>query len=131
MFRRIQQPGRMGLSDPTDVNDLGVIVGGQRLEHRLYYLALACCGFEHVEIVLGGENYPALASGLESALRLLCGAPREHRRAVFWKLSALFHLILTEKRCLGSRSAARTGAMTFLIVVARESPALTRIFWPI
>jgi hypothetical protein len=69
----------MGLSDFTDVSDLGVIVGGQRLEHRLYHFALACSGFEHVEIVLGGESYPALASGLENALRLLGGAPREHR----------------------------------------------------
>ena len=79
MFRQIQQPGRMGLSDFTDVGDLGVIVGGQHLEHRLYHFALACSGFEHVEIVLGGESYPALASGLENALRLLGGAPREHR----------------------------------------------------
>src|ERR1035437_4955250 len=79
MFRQIQQPGRMGLSDFTDVSDLGVIVGGQRLEHRLYHFALACSGFEHVEIVLGGESYPALASGLENALRLLGGVPREHR----------------------------------------------------
>jgi hypothetical protein len=69
----------MGLSDFTDVSDLGVVVAGQRLEHRLYHFALACSGFEHVEIVLGGESYPALASGLENALRLLGGAPREHR----------------------------------------------------
>jgi hypothetical protein len=79
MFRQIQQPGRMGLSDFTDVSDLGVIIGGQRLEHRLYHFALACSGFEHVEIVLGGESYPALASGLENALRLLGGVPQEHR----------------------------------------------------
>jgi hypothetical protein len=79
MFRQIQQPGRMGLSDFTDVSDLGVIIGGQRLEHRLYHFALACSGFEHVEIVLGGESYPALASGLEKALRLLGAVPQEHR----------------------------------------------------
>ena len=79
MFRQIQQPGRMGLSDFTDVSDLCVIIGGQRLEHRLYHFALACSGFEHVEIVLGGKSYPALASGVENALRLLGGVPQEHR----------------------------------------------------
>jgi hypothetical protein len=79
IFPQIQQPGRMGLSDFTDANGLGVIVGGQPLEHRLYHFALACSGFEHAEIVLGGESYPALASGLENALRLLGGVPREHR----------------------------------------------------
>jgi len=41
IFPQIQQPGRMGLSDFTDANGFGVIVGGQRLEHRLYHFALA------------------------------------------------------------------------------------------
>ena len=79
IFPQIQQPGRMGLSDFTDANALGVIVGGQPLDHRLYHFALACSGFEHIEIVQGGESYSALASGLERALRLLGGVPREHR----------------------------------------------------
>ena len=79
MFRQMRQPGRMGLSDFTDVSEFGVIIGGRRFEHRLYHFALACSGFEHVEIVLGGESYPALASGLENALRLLGGVPQEHR----------------------------------------------------
>src|ERR1035437_3341177 len=71
IFPQIQQPGRMGLSDFTNGNGLGVIVGGQPLEHRLYHFALAFSGFEHAEIVLGGESYAALANGLENALRLL------------------------------------------------------------
>jgi hypothetical protein len=79
IFPQTQQPGRMGLSDFTDATGLGVIIGGRPLEHRLYHFALACSGFEHAEIVLGGESYPALASGLENALRLLGGVPREHR----------------------------------------------------
>ena len=79
IFPQIQQPGRMGLSDFTNGNGLGVVVGGQPLEHRLYHFALAFSGFEHAEIVLGGESYAALANGLENALRLLGGVPREHR----------------------------------------------------
>ncbi len=79
IFPQVQQPGRMGLSDFTDVSDLGVVVGGRHFEHRLYHFALACSGFEHAEIVQGGESYTALATGLENALRLLGGVPREHR----------------------------------------------------
>jgi len=79
MLPQIQQPGRMGLSDFTDANGFGVIVGGQRLEHRLYHFALAFSGFEHAEVILGGESYAALASGLENALRQLGGVPLEHR----------------------------------------------------
>jgi len=89
MFRQVQQPGRMGLSDFTDANDLGVIVAGRLLDHRLYHFALACSGFEHVEVVLGGESFAALASGLERALRLLGGAPLEHRSD---SLSAAFRI---------------------------------------
>jgi hypothetical protein len=69
----------MGLSDFTDMNDLGVIVAGQPLDHRLYHFRLAWSGFEHAHVVLGGESYVALAEGLQNALWLLGGAPREHR----------------------------------------------------
>ena len=79
IFPQTQQPGRMGLSDFTNGNGLGVIVGGLPLEHRLYHFALAFSGFEHAEIVLGGESYPALASGLENALRQLGGSLRPQR----------------------------------------------------
>ena len=79
IFPQVQEPGRMGLSDFTDASGLGVTIAGVVLEHRLYHFALAHSGFEHAEIVLGGESYRALAHGLENALRLLGGAPREHR----------------------------------------------------
>ena len=79
IFPQIQQPGRMGLSGFTDANELGATIAGVALHHRLYRFALACSGFEHAEIVLGGESYPALAGGLDNALRLLGGVPREHR----------------------------------------------------
>ena len=98
MFPQIHPPGRMGLSDFTDANGLGVIVGGEPLQHRLCHFALACSGFEHAEAVLGGESYPALASGLENALRLLGGVPREHRSD---SLSAAFrNLASTTERCI-------------------------------
>ena len=79
MFRQVHVPGRMGLSDFTDMNCLGVTIAGVILEHRLYHFALVYSGFEHGEVVLGGESYTALASGLAAALTILGGAPAEHR----------------------------------------------------
>jgi hypothetical protein len=79
IFRQVQEPGRMGLSDFTEMGDLAVRVGGAALDHRLYHFRLACSGFEHVHVILGGESYVALAEGLQNALWALGGAPREHR----------------------------------------------------
>jgi len=79
IFRQVHEPGRMGLSDFTDMNKAGVAIAGVGLEHRLYHFRLAYSGFEHAHVVLGGESYVALAEGLQNALWSLGGAPREHR----------------------------------------------------
>jgi hypothetical protein len=79
IFRQVHEPGRMGLSDFTDMADLGVRVAGVLLDHRLYHFRLACSGFEHAHVILGGESYVALSEGLQNALWALGGAPREHR----------------------------------------------------
>jgi hypothetical protein len=79
MFRQVYEPGRMGLSDFTEMGDLAIHVGGVQLDHRLYHFRLAYSGFEHAHVILGGESYVALAEGLQNALWALGGAPREHR----------------------------------------------------
>src|SRR5277367_5216793 len=79
IFRQEHEPGRFGLSDFTDTSALGVTVAGVVLGHRLYHFRLACSGFEHAHVILGGESYVALAEGLQNALWALGGAPREHR----------------------------------------------------
>jgi len=79
IFRQAHEPGRMGLSDFTDMADLGVTVAGVRLDHRLYHSRLAYSGFEHAHVILGGESYVALAEGLQNALWALGGARLEHR----------------------------------------------------
>ena len=79
MFRQVHIPGRLGLSDFTDMADLKVTVAGVRLRHRLYHFRLAYSGFEHAHVVLGGESFVALASGLQDALWSLGGVPKEHR----------------------------------------------------
>jgi hypothetical protein len=79
IFRQVHEPGRMGLSDFTDMGDAGIAIAGAALDHRLYHFRLAYSGFEHAHVVLGGESFVALAEGLQNALWSLGGAPREHR----------------------------------------------------
>lgn len=79
IFRQRHEPGQLGLSDFTVMNDLGVTVAGQPFDHRLYHFRLVFSGFEHASIVLGGESFTALAEGLQNALWSLGGAPNEHR----------------------------------------------------
>lgn len=79
IFRQTHEPGKMGLSDFTDMGEAGITIAGAALEHRLYHFRLAYCGFEHAHVVLGGESFVALAEGLQNALWALGGVPREHR----------------------------------------------------
>jgi hypothetical protein len=79
IFRQEHPPGGQGLSDFTDATTLGVTIAGQPLEHRLYHFRLAFSGWSHAGVVLGGESFTALAEGLQNALWLLGGAPRDHR----------------------------------------------------
>jgi len=79
IFRQVHEPGRMGLSDFTDMGDAGIAIAGAALDHRLYHFRLAYSGFEHAHVVLGGESFVALAEGLQNALWSLGGVPREHR----------------------------------------------------
>jgi len=79
IFRQDHVPGQQGLSDFTDMGDLGVSIAGQPLSHRLYHFVLAYSAWEHAEPVLGGESFTALAVGLQNALWSLGGVPAEHR----------------------------------------------------
>ncbi|CAB3801208.1 hypothetical protein LMG28688_05293 [Paraburkholderia caffeinitolerans] len=95
MFRQVHQPGQLGLSDFTEMDSLGITVTGVTLDHRLYHFRLACSGFEHAHVILGGESYVALAEGLQNAIWALGGAPREHRSD---SLSAAFRNLDADAR---------------------------------
>ncbi|WP_081474075.1 IS21 family transposase [Novosphingobium pentaromativorans] len=95
IFRQVHEPGRLGLSDFTAMGDLGVTIAGERLDHLLYHFRLACSGFEHAHVILGGESHVALAEGLQNALWTLGGAPREHRSD---SLSAAFRNFTRDAR---------------------------------
>jgi hypothetical protein len=68
IFRQEHSPGRLGLSDFTDMGDHGISIAGVPLDHRLYHFRLAFSGWEHAHVVLGGESFVALAEGLQNAL---------------------------------------------------------------
>ena len=87
-FAQEHPPGRLGLSDFTVADELGISLGGLALPHRLYQFALAHSGWRHVRVVLGGESFQSLAAGLQDALWMAGGVPEEHRTD---SLSAAFN----------------------------------------
>lgn len=95
IFRQVHQPGRVGLSDFTDMGALGVTVAGKPLPHRLFHFRLAYSGFESAHVILGGESFVALSEGLQNALWSLGGAPETHRTD---SLSAAFRNLSEEDR---------------------------------
>jgi transposase InsO family protein len=95
IFRQLHEPGRLGLSDFTDMASLGVTIERQPLAHRLFHFRLAWSGYEHGHVVLGGESYVALAEGLQNALWSLGGAPSNHRTD---SLSAAFRNLEKDAR---------------------------------
>jgi transposase InsO family protein len=95
IFRQTHLPGRQGMSDFFDAGDLRITIAGLPLPHRIYHFALVYSGWEHAEVVLGGESFTALASGLQNALWQLGGVPDEHRSD---SLSAAFANLEDEAR---------------------------------
>jgi hypothetical protein len=49
-FGRKQAPGRLGQSDFTDMNELGVLIGGQSFPHMRYHLVLTYSNWEDVRL---------------------------------------------------------------------------------
>lgn len=101
IFRQMHEPGRMGLSDFTDLSALGVTIDGQPLAHMLFHFRLPWSGFEHAHVILGGESHVALAEGLQNALWSVGGAPHQHRTdslsAAFRNLDAATEADLTKR----------------------------------
>ena len=56
-FAQEHPPGRLGLSDFTVCDALGVFIGEAAFPHRLYQFALAHSGWRHVTVVAGGESF--------------------------------------------------------------------------
>jgi transposase InsO family protein len=93
-FAQEHPPGRLGLSDFTVADDLGVEIEGAAFPHRLYQFTLAHSGWRHAALVTGGESFLALSTGLQAALWKLGGVPEEHRTD---SLSAAFNNLAEEQ----------------------------------
>lgn len=77
-FTQVHEPGRLGASDFTHMNDLEVTIQGQRFEHMVYHFVLTYSNWEHVTICFS-ESFASLSEGLQNALWALGGMPQRHR----------------------------------------------------
>jgi hypothetical protein len=79
MFELRHEPGMMGLSDFTELKGITITMGGKPFEHLLYHYRLAYSGWQYAQIIQGGESFIALSEGLQNALNLCGGVPKQHR----------------------------------------------------
>lgn len=93
MFRQHHEPGRLGLSDFTELKKIIITIQGKPFFHKLYHFRLAYSHWSFLKVIHGGESYSALAEGLQEALWRLGGSPLEHRTD---SLSAAFKNLAKE-----------------------------------
>ena len=79
MFRQKHPIGWQGLSDFTEGNSLEITIQRKPFAHILYHYWLPFSKWEYVEVILGGESFIALSTGLQNALWACGGVPETHR----------------------------------------------------
>lgn len=77
-FSQVHEPGRLGASDFTHMDDLGITIAGQPFPHMLYHFVLTSSNWEHVTICFS-ESFASLSEGLQNALWELGAVPERHR----------------------------------------------------
>lgn len=77
-FSQVHEPGRLGASDFTHMDDLGVTIQGQAFPHLLYHFVLTWSNWEHVTLCFS-ESFASLSAGLQNALGALGAVPQRHR----------------------------------------------------
>jgi transposase len=77
-FSQVHEPGRLGSSDFTNMNELEVTILEQRFEHMVYHFVLTYSNWEHVTICFS-ESFASMSDGLQNALWALGGVPKRHR----------------------------------------------------
>ena len=77
-FSQVHEPGRLGSSDFTHMDELGVTIQGQPFPHLVYHFVLTYSNWEHVTICFS-ESFASLSDGLQNALWELGGVPERHR----------------------------------------------------
>lgn len=94
IFRQTHAPGVQALSDFTKLKKVTIQIRGEPFQHLLYHFRLIYSGWSYLQVIIGGESYPALADGLQNALWKLGGVPKEHRTD---SLSAAFKNLSKEE----------------------------------
>jgi transposase len=77
-FAQVHEPGRLGASDFTHMETLGVTIQGQPFPHLVYHFVLTHSNWEHVSVCFS-ESFASLSEGLQDALGELGGVPLRHR----------------------------------------------------
>jgi len=77
-FAQVHEPGRLGASDFTHMNSLGVTIIGQPFDHLVYHFVLTHSNWEHVTVCFS-ESFDSLSAGMQNALWALGGVPHRHR----------------------------------------------------
>jgi hypothetical protein len=77
-FAQQHQPGRLGASDFTHMEELGVTIQGQSFPHLIYHFVLTYSNWE-AGTVCFSESFESLCEGLQNALWELGKAPQRHR----------------------------------------------------
>jgi len=77
-FPQQHVPGRLGQSDFTHMNNLGITLNGQTFPHMLFHFVLTYSNWEAVTICYS-ETFESLSEGLQNALWELGAVPVEHQ----------------------------------------------------
>ncbi len=79
IFLQRHSPGDMGISDYTWMNKLNITLAGEAFSHKIYHYRLVYSGWTYIQVILGGESFESLSSGLQNALWRSGGVPTTHR----------------------------------------------------
>lgn len=78
-FPQVHVPGVQALSDFTHMDKLEILINGLIFKHMLYQFRLVYSKWSYVKVIQTGESLQALSEGLQEALSVLGGSPKEHR----------------------------------------------------
>jgi len=79
IFLQRHSPGDMGISDYTWMNKLNITLAGEVFKHKVYHYRLVYSGWTYIQVILGGESFESLSSGLQNAFWRSGGVPISHR----------------------------------------------------
>ena len=77
-FAQQHPPGRLGASDFTHMEELGVTIQGQSFPHLIYHFVLTYSNWEAATVCFS-ESFESLSEGLQNALWTVGKVPHRHR----------------------------------------------------